>query len=152
VCAVGTCFNSRGEDCVRCQGRNTLPGVRLTAAARGAEAAVYGAALALWQRRLAAQADAVVVPSRFAARAPAGAARPVDPRASTSCPRRARRSPTARAAAGGEHALVAARLAPRRASISRSRPARARADARGPATGPRRTLARGRPRALRRGA
>ena len=29
VCAVGTCFNSRGEDCVRCQGRDTLPGVRL---------------------------------------------------------------------------------------------------------------------------
>src|SRR5213083_1423092 len=29
VCAVGTCFNSRGEDCVRCQGMRTLPGVRL---------------------------------------------------------------------------------------------------------------------------
>src|SRR4051812_18778823 len=28
VCAVGTCF-TRGEDCTRCHGRNTLPGVRL---------------------------------------------------------------------------------------------------------------------------
>ena len=26
VCAVGTCF-TRGEDCTRCHGRNTLPGV-----------------------------------------------------------------------------------------------------------------------------
>src|SRR4051812_16412219 len=28
VCAVGTCF-TRGEDCTRCHGRNTAPGVRL---------------------------------------------------------------------------------------------------------------------------
>src|SRR3954454_12041372 len=27
VCAVGTCF-THGEDCTRCHGRNTLPGVR----------------------------------------------------------------------------------------------------------------------------
>ena len=29
VCAVGTCFNARGEDCTRCHGRDTRPGVRL---------------------------------------------------------------------------------------------------------------------------
>ncbi|HWT93554.1 MAG TPA: hypothetical protein VN238_11190, partial [Solirubrobacteraceae bacterium] len=28
VCAVGTCF-TRGEDCTRCHGRDTRPGVRL---------------------------------------------------------------------------------------------------------------------------
>jgi len=28
VCAVGTCF-TRGEDCTRCHGRDTAPGVRL---------------------------------------------------------------------------------------------------------------------------
>ena len=28
VCAVGTCF-TRGSDCTRCHGRNTVPGVRL---------------------------------------------------------------------------------------------------------------------------
>src|ERR687883_1395142 len=61
VCAVGTCFNSRGEDCVRCQARNTLPGVRLNCRGTGPEAAVYGAGLALWQRRLVAQAHAPVV-------------------------------------------------------------------------------------------
>src|SRR5918911_183243 len=53
VCAVGTCFNSRGRDCTRCRGRNTAPGVRLNCRGTGAEAAVYGAGLALWQRRLA---------------------------------------------------------------------------------------------------
>src|SRR6476646_6608486 len=45
VCAVGTCFNSHGEDCTRCQGRNTWPGVRLNCRDTGPEAAVYGAAL-----------------------------------------------------------------------------------------------------------
>ena len=66
VCAIGTCF-TRGEDCTRCHGRNTLPGVRLNC--RGgsrAESAAYGAGLALWQERLAASADAFIVPSAFA--------------------------------------------------------------------------------------
>src|SRR3954467_14677200 len=67
VCAVGTCFNSRGEDCTRCHGRNTAPGVRLNCRGTGAEAPGYGAALAAWQRRLAPQVDAFVVPSAAAA-------------------------------------------------------------------------------------
>src|SRR5204862_6679512 len=62
VCAVGTCF-THGADCTRCQGRNTLPGVRLNCRGTGAEAVVYGAALALQQRRLVAHADHVIVPS-----------------------------------------------------------------------------------------
>ena len=65
VCAVGTCF-TRGAECTRCHGRDTRPGVRLNCRGTGAEAAVYGASLALWQRRLLAHADAVVVPSAFA--------------------------------------------------------------------------------------
>jgi glycosyltransferase involved in cell wall biosynthesis len=67
VCSVGTCF-THGEDCTRCHGRNTLPGVRLNCRGTGPEAAVYAASLALWQRRLVAEADAVVVPSAFAER------------------------------------------------------------------------------------
>jgi glycosyltransferase involved in cell wall biosynthesis len=66
VCAVGTCF-TRGEDCTRCHGRDTRPGVRLNC--RGgsrAESLAYAAGLALWQRRLAGAADAIVVPSGFA--------------------------------------------------------------------------------------
>ena len=66
VCAQGLCF-TRGEDCTRCHGRDTRPGLRLNC--RGgsrAEAAAYAAGLALWQRRLAEQVDAFVVPSAFA--------------------------------------------------------------------------------------
>src|SRR5205823_14909291 len=66
VCAVGTCF-TRGADCTRCHGRDTWPGLRLNC--RGTslpEAATYGAALAAWQARITANADAIVVPSRFA--------------------------------------------------------------------------------------
>jgi glycosyltransferase involved in cell wall biosynthesis len=65
VCAVGVCY-TRGEECTRCHGRNTLPGVRLRCRGSAAEALVYGASLALWQRRLVDQADAVIVPSLFA--------------------------------------------------------------------------------------
>src|SRR4051795_13529922 len=112
VCAVGTCFNSRGEDCVRCQGRDTLPGVRLNCRGTGPEAAVYAASLALWQRRLAAQADAVVVPSRFAAERLRALRAPLDPARVHVVPHVVRAFAEGSRAAAGEHALVAARLAP----------------------------------------
>ena len=112
VCAVGTCFNSRGEDCVRCQGRDTLPGVRLNCRGTGAEAAVYAASLALWQRRLAGQADAVVVPSRFAGERLRALRAPLDPARVHVVPHVVRAFAESSRAAAGEHALVAARLAP----------------------------------------
>jgi glycosyltransferase involved in cell wall biosynthesis len=65
VCAIGVCF-TRGEECTRCHGRNTLPGVRLNCRGSLPEAVAYGASLALWQQRLVEQADAVLVPSVFA--------------------------------------------------------------------------------------
>jgi glycosyltransferase involved in cell wall biosynthesis len=65
VCAIGVCF-TRGEDCTRCHGRNTLAGVRLNCRESMPEALAYGASLALWQRRLVEQADIVLVPSVFA--------------------------------------------------------------------------------------
>jgi glycosyltransferase involved in cell wall biosynthesis len=65
VCAIGVCY-TRGAECTRCHGRDTLPGVRLRCRGDLPEAATYGAALSLWQRRLVAQADALIVPSRFA--------------------------------------------------------------------------------------
>jgi glycosyltransferase involved in cell wall biosynthesis len=65
VCAVGVCF-TRGKECTRCHGRNTLPGVLRNCRGTGTEAVAYGASLAIWQRRLAAQADAFIVPSDFA--------------------------------------------------------------------------------------
>jgi glycosyltransferase involved in cell wall biosynthesis len=65
VCAIGVCF-TRGEDCTRCHGRDTLPGVRLNCRGSRAEAVAYGAGLALWQHRLVEQADEILVPSAFA--------------------------------------------------------------------------------------
>jgi glycosyltransferase involved in cell wall biosynthesis len=95
---------------VRCQGRNTLPGVRLNCRGAAAEAVTYGAALALWQRRLVAQADAIAVPSTFAAQrlqalnAPLGEVYVV--------PHVLRTFAETSRAASGEHVLVASRLAP----------------------------------------
>ncbi|HTA05529.1 MAG TPA: glycosyltransferase, partial [Solirubrobacteraceae bacterium] len=65
VCAVGVCF-TEGHECTRCHGRNTLPGLRLNCRGKRPEAAAYAASLALWQRRIVDQADAIVVPSEFA--------------------------------------------------------------------------------------
>jgi glycosyltransferase involved in cell wall biosynthesis len=83
--------------------------VRRNCRGTGAEAAAYGAALALWQQRLVAHADAVVVPSAFAERrlrelgAPLGRVHVVG---------HAVREVAARStAAEGTYALVASRLA-----------------------------------------
>jgi glycosyltransferase involved in cell wall biosynthesis len=89
--------------------------VRLNCRGTGAEAAVYGAALALWQRRLLAHADAVVVPSAFAGerlralglRLGTGGGPPLHVVGHVV------RSVVERsAAAAGSHALVVSRLAP----------------------------------------
>jgi glycosyltransferase involved in cell wall biosynthesis len=112
VCAVGTCFNSRGEDCTRCQGVNTTPGVRLNCRGTGAEAAVYAAGLALQQRRLTAQADAIVVPSHAAAQRLGELRAPVDPRKLHVVPHVVRSFAAGSTAAAGRYALVASRLAP----------------------------------------
>ena len=109
VCAVGTCF-TLGEDCTRCHGRDTLPGVRLNC--RGgsrAESAAYGAGLALWQRRLAASADAFVVPSAFALRRLEALGAPLGGRASV-IPSVQREFAERSRAADGEYALYAGRL------------------------------------------
>lgn len=110
VCAVGTCF-TRGEDCTRCHARNTAPGVRLNCRGTGPEAVVYGASLALWQRRMTAHADAVIVPSRFARDRLAQLGAPLGPHIHV-IPHVVRNgAATPRFTAGGP-ALVASRLAP----------------------------------------
>lgn len=110
VCAVGTCF-TRGQDCTRCHGRNTMPGVRLNCRGTGPEAAVYGVALATWQRRMLEHADVVAVPSRAAeARLRAlGAPLPADVRVIPHLVRDIATEPTF---TPGGPALVASRLAP----------------------------------------
>jgi glycosyltransferase involved in cell wall biosynthesis len=109
VCAIGVCF-TRGEDCVRCHGRNTAPGVALRCRGSTGEAMAYGVGLSLWQRRVAAQVDAFVVPSRFALErlhvlgAPVSDAHVV--------PQVVRGFADSPRSATGRHALVAGRLAP----------------------------------------
>jgi len=66
VCAVGTCVNPAGEDCTRCHGRDTRPGVRLGCRGSRGEAVTYALGLAAQQRRLVAEADVLVVPSAAA--------------------------------------------------------------------------------------
>ena len=109
VCAVGVCF-THGEDCTRCHGRNTLPGVLRNCRGSRAEAVAYGAALALWQPRLAELADAFVVPSAFSLERLHELRAPVDQ--AHVLPHVIRRFAAGSAAAGGHHALVVARLAP----------------------------------------
>jgi len=110
VCAVGTCFNAHGHDCVRCQGRDTRPGVRLACRGSASEAVVYAAALAAWQRRLVGQVDALVVPSAFAVERLRALRAPIDGVPVHVVPQVQRTFAEHSAAAAGEHALVAARL------------------------------------------
>ncbi|MGP0103570.1 MAG: glycosyltransferase family 4 protein [Solirubrobacteraceae bacterium] len=113
VCAIGVCF-TRGAECTRCHGRDTLPGVRLNCRGSLPEALAYGASLALWQRRLVDQADAVIVPSRFARERLRQLGAPL-PRERVHVLAPPLRAPIAAAGAdaqAGSYALVVARLAP----------------------------------------
>jgi glycosyltransferase involved in cell wall biosynthesis len=110
VCAIGTCF-TRGEDCTRCHGRNTLPGVRLNCRGSRAESLVYGASLALWQRRLAETVDAFAVPSEFALGRLEELGAPLGGRARV-VPSVQRSFAVASTASSGRFALAAGRLTP----------------------------------------
>jgi glycosyltransferase involved in cell wall biosynthesis len=111
VCAVGTCF-TEGQDCTRCRGRNTLPG--LVHNCRGgskAESAAYAAGLALHQRRLAGAADAIVVPSAFALQRLKDLGAPVGGKARVLSSVQ-RTFAAASTAATGSYVLAAGRLTP----------------------------------------
>ncbi len=108
VCAVGVCFTA-GEECCRCHGRNTLPGVVRRCRGGAVESLVYGAGLALWQRRLAAQVDAFVVPSAFARARLEALGAPL--RRTYVLPPVIRSFAGGSRAAAGEHALYVGRLA-----------------------------------------
>jgi glycosyltransferase involved in cell wall biosynthesis len=109
VCAIGVCFRD-GHECLRCHGRNTLPGIALNCRGSRAEAVAYGVALMTWQRRLAAQADAFVVPSRFAEARLRALGAPLGP--TSVLPHVIRTFAAAPPSRRGDHALVVARLAP----------------------------------------
>jgi glycosyltransferase involved in cell wall biosynthesis len=111
VCAVGTCF-TRGQDCTRCHGRRTWPGVALDCRGAGrVEAATYGAGLALWQRRIAAQTDAVAVPSRFALERLQALGAPLEPARTHVVPGLVREFAADSRAGEGTYAVMTSRLA-----------------------------------------
>jgi glycosyltransferase involved in cell wall biosynthesis len=110
VCAIGVCF-TRGAECTSCHGRDTLPGVRLNCRGSLGEAVAYGASLALWQRRLAEQADAVIVPSAFARERLRELGAPLDWDRVHVLPPPVRVVTGESRAAAGSYALVVSRLA-----------------------------------------
>src|SRR4051812_18976239 len=109
VCTVGTCF-TRGADCTRCHGRDTMPGGRLNCRGTGPEAGAYGISRALWQRGVRGQSDGVAAPSVAAAarRRELGAPLPGRVHVVGHVVREFAAAPPA----GGVHALIASRLAP----------------------------------------
>ncbi|MGO9488767.1 MAG: glycosyltransferase family 4 protein [Solirubrobacteraceae bacterium] len=113
VCAVGVCFTA-GRECTRCHGRNTVPGVLRNCRGNRGEALAYATSLALWQRRLLAQADVVVVPSRFARERlrELGAPLPWDRVRVLPPPVRVAEAVAAPQPPGRPYALVVSRLAP----------------------------------------
>jgi glycosyltransferase involved in cell wall biosynthesis len=113
VCAVGVCF-TRGAECTRCHGRNTLPSIALNCRDSLPEALAYGTSLARWQRRLIEQADAFIVPSRFALERmrELGAPLPWERTHVLAPPLRALDAPPPPRPYGGSYALVVSRLSP----------------------------------------
>jgi len=109
VCAIGVCFRD-GRECLRCHGRNTLPGIALNCRGSRAEATAYGVALMAWQRRLAAQADVFLVPSHFAQQRLEALGAPLGP--TFVLPHVIREFASAPPSPRGRHALVVSRLAP----------------------------------------
>jgi glycosyltransferase involved in cell wall biosynthesis len=65
-CAIAIAFRD-GDDCFRCRGRRTAPGLVLNCRGSLPESAVYTTALALHQPRVLDAVDAFVTPSRYAA-------------------------------------------------------------------------------------
>jgi glycosyltransferase involved in cell wall biosynthesis len=114
VCANGVCFTG-GEECIRCKGRNTLPGVIHNCRGSRAEALAYGVSLALWQRRMTEQADAVIVPSAFARERLRELEAPLEDERVHVVPPPMRLPEHPAAVEAGAYALVASRLAPEKA-------------------------------------
>jgi glycosyltransferase involved in cell wall biosynthesis len=76
-CAIAIAFRD-GDDCFRCRGRRTLPGLVLNCRGSLPESAVYAKALALHQPRVLDAVDWFVTPSRYAADRLTGLGLPAD--------------------------------------------------------------------------
>ena len=113
VCAAGTCLDSRGQDCLRCHGRDTRPGIRLNC--RGgsrAEAALYAASLSRWSARMVEEADALTVPSQFTLERLRALGAPIEGREVTVVPNPVFPATKLADPPAGGYAICSARLAP----------------------------------------
>ncbi len=129
-CARSACASRTARNARAATARNTLPGVRLNCRGSRPEAAAYAASLALWQRRMVGQADAIVVPSAVRARAPARARRAAPTGSACTCSRRpcarstySRRPPPESPPSCPPTRSSSRAWRPRRASTLRSTPA-----------------------------
>src|SRR5918999_5853426 len=110
-CAIGVAARDGGP-CFRCHHRNTLPGLVLNCRGSVPEAAVYAAALARHQPAVFDAVDRFVVPSSYAAGQAAKLGVPAGRIDVVPHYLPAEAFADRSRAAGGEYALVAARLAP----------------------------------------
>ncbi|HEX8075313.1 MAG TPA: glycosyltransferase family 4 protein, partial [Thermoleophilaceae bacterium] len=108
-CSIAIAFRD-GEQCFRCHGRRTLPGLRLNCRGSVPESAAYAAALSLHQPSLLDAVDRFVTPSRHVAGVLARLGVPADRlRAIANYVPDARVAESSRAG-GGRYALYAGRL------------------------------------------
>jgi glycosyltransferase involved in cell wall biosynthesis len=112
VCAVGTCLDPAHEDCTRCHGRNTLPGVVKRCRGSLPEALVYAAGLARFSAKLISQADALLTASAFTERRLRALGAPLDGRTVEVIPYPVRPCERRAAPQTGAYAICSARFAP----------------------------------------
>ena len=110
VCATGTCLDPSDHDCTRCHGRRTFSGVRLRCRGSLPEAAIYGAALPMWSRKLVEQADALVTPSNFTIERLRTMGAPLEGREVTVIANPVRLATRKADPPNGKHAIVSARF------------------------------------------
>jgi glycosyltransferase involved in cell wall biosynthesis len=112
VCAVATCVDPDGRDCLRCHGCDTRPGVRHGCRGSRAEGAAYAVGLSRGLAPTLAQADAIAVPSEFARDRLLALGAPLRGRRIHVVPNVVTTFAERSAADRGTYALVTARLAP----------------------------------------
>ena len=124
-CAPSACASRAARNARAATGATRCPGVRLNCRGNLGEAAAYAASLALWQRRLVEQADAVIVPSVFARERLRALGAPLPwERVHVLAPRRAALARQAHGtASAGPTRWSSHAWRPRRESTSRSTPA-----------------------------
>ena len=112
VCAVGTCLDPAGADCVRCHGTDTRPGLRHNCRGSRAEGLPYAIGLSRGLGPILEHVDALAAPSRFALGRLGVLGVDLENVPTHVLPGPVDRFAERSAAADGRYALIVARLAP----------------------------------------